>query len=70
MVKILSEFMNKDPLGNSFISLKIEKDFIVIEFPASESATPNIFTIQSNFSSLYGYLDKLGYLNSKITELS
>lgn len=69
VVNIFREFINKDPLGYYYVSLKMDKEAVVLEFASTAASTPNIYYLKSDPSSIEQYLDKLAYLVSKAKEL-
>lgn len=68
-VNIFREFINKDPMGYYYVSLKMDKDAAVLEFASSSSSNPNIHYLKSDPSCIEKYLEKLVYLVNKSKEL-
>ncbi|MBU0467795.1 MAG: hypothetical protein KKD07_10460 [Candidatus Omnitrophica bacterium] len=66
---IFREFINKDPMGYYYVSLKMDKEAAVLEFASSAASNPNIYYLKSEPSSIEQYLGKLAYLVSKSKEL-
>ncbi|HBR14452.1 MAG TPA: hypothetical protein DD723_02780 [Candidatus Omnitrophica bacterium] len=66
IIKIFSEFKNRDNRGRPFMTLKIIEGAIILEFPYSGLYYPKPLNLQPNFHSLEVYLERLFFISKKL----
>ncbi len=69
VVNVFREFINKDPMGYYYVSVKMDKEAAILEFSSSSSSNPNIHYLRSDPSCIEKYLEKLACLVNKAKEV-